>query len=176
LRPGGEGKNVKNGFDILAGVWYNGIKGCDVMLKIYLDNCCYNRPFDDLTQIKINLEAKAIESILSMHENEKLEIYTSEVVNFEISSISDTSKKQQVEDLHDMLPLKNIESNDLIKNRAIELRKSNIKDMDSLHIAFAESANVDYFITTDKILINVSNRVKLKTKIINPIKFVMEVE
>ena len=23
------------------------------MLKIYLDNCCYNRPFDDLSQEKI---------------------------------------------------------------------------------------------------------------------------
>ncbi len=22
------------------------------MLKLYLDNCCYNRPFDDLTQEK----------------------------------------------------------------------------------------------------------------------------
>jgi hypothetical protein len=23
------------------------------MLRVYLDNCCYNRPFDDLTQKKI---------------------------------------------------------------------------------------------------------------------------
>ena len=23
------------------------------MLKLYLDNCCYSRPFDDLTQEKI---------------------------------------------------------------------------------------------------------------------------
>jgi hypothetical protein len=29
------------------------------LLKIYLDNCCYGRPFDDLSQNKINLEAKA---------------------------------------------------------------------------------------------------------------------
>lgn len=28
-------------------------------MKIYLDNCCYNRPFDDQTQIKIHLEAQA---------------------------------------------------------------------------------------------------------------------
>ncbi len=28
-------------------------------MKIYLDNCCYNRPFDDQSQIKINLEAQA---------------------------------------------------------------------------------------------------------------------
>ena len=28
-------------------------------IKIYLDNCCYNRPFDDQTYLKISLEAQA---------------------------------------------------------------------------------------------------------------------
>jgi hypothetical protein len=28
-------------------------------LKVYLDNCCYNRPFDDLSQEKVVKEASA---------------------------------------------------------------------------------------------------------------------
>ena len=28
-------------------------------MKIYLDNCCYNRPFDDQTALKVHLEAIA---------------------------------------------------------------------------------------------------------------------
>jgi hypothetical protein len=28
-------------------------------LKIYMDNCCYNRPFDDMTQVKLKNEAAA---------------------------------------------------------------------------------------------------------------------
>ena len=28
-------------------------------MKIYLDNCCFNRPFDDQTQLKIHLESQA---------------------------------------------------------------------------------------------------------------------
>ncbi len=28
-------------------------------MKIYLDNCCYNRPFDDQSQIRIHLETQA---------------------------------------------------------------------------------------------------------------------
>jgi hypothetical protein len=28
-------------------------------LKIYLDNCCYNRPFDNQLQMKIRLETEA---------------------------------------------------------------------------------------------------------------------
>ncbi|GAK55959.1 hypothetical protein U27_02920 [Candidatus Vecturithrix granuli] len=28
-------------------------------MRIYLDNCCFNRPFDDQNQIKIKLETEA---------------------------------------------------------------------------------------------------------------------
>lgn len=33
-------------------------------MKLYLDNCCYNRPFDDQTQERIHLESEAILTIL----------------------------------------------------------------------------------------------------------------
>ena len=47
--------------------------------------------------------------------------------------------------------------------------------MDALHLAFAESKDIDYFITTDRLLINASKRANLKFKVINPIEFIMEV-
>lgn len=28
-------------------------------MRIYLDNCCFNRPFDDQKQLRIRLEAEA---------------------------------------------------------------------------------------------------------------------
>jgi hypothetical protein len=28
-------------------------------IKVYLDNCCFNRPYDDQTQLRIELETKA---------------------------------------------------------------------------------------------------------------------
>ena len=28
------------------------------VVRVYLDNCCYNRPFDDQSQLRIKLEAK----------------------------------------------------------------------------------------------------------------------
>lgn len=145
------------------------------MVKIYLDNCCYNRPFDDLTQEKINLEANAVEAILVKHINKEIEIYKSMALDFEISKMKDNNKRRQVEDLYDGMNLTNINYSHEIKKRVIELRKYNIKDMDALHIAFAESIGIDYFITTDRILINASKRANLKTNVINPIEFIMEV-
>ena len=28
-------------------------------MRVYLDNCCYNRPFDEQTQLKVRLETEA---------------------------------------------------------------------------------------------------------------------
>lgn len=145
------------------------------MLKLYLDNCCYNRPFDDLRQEKNNLEAQAIKLIIDKYWKDEFEIYTSDALVIEMNNIKDQIKKAKVLEVYNKLNLINIPfSNNIIK-RASELRQYNIKNMDSLHIAYAESSKIDYFITTDKLLINASSRANLNIKVINPISFIMEV-
>ena len=145
------------------------------MLKLYLDNCCYSRPFDDLRQEKNNLEAQAIKVIIDKCWKNEFEIYTSDALIFEISNIKDQIKKAKVIEVYNKLELTNIPFSDRITKRAIEIREYNIKNMDSLHIAYAESLNIDYLITTDRLLINASSRANLKVKVINPIIFIMEV-
>ena len=145
------------------------------MLKLYLDNCCYSRPFDDLRQEKINLEAQAIKVIIDKYCKDEFEIYTSDALILEMNNIKDQIKRAKVLEVYNKLNLTNIKFSEKIKQRAIELRQYNIKDMDSLHLAFAESKDVDYFITTDRLLINASKRENLKIKVINPINFIMEV-
>ena len=99
---------------------YNRKRG-QFMLKLYLDNCCYNRPFDDLEQEKINLEANAIENIFRKHINKEVEIYKSMAIDFEISKIKSNNKRRQVEDLYDAMELIEIDYSEEIKQRAIEL-------------------------------------------------------
>ena len=145
------------------------------MLKLYLDTCCYNRPFDNLEQERNNIEAQAIKIIIKKYWNNEIKIYTSDVLFFEINNIKDEIKRKKVLEVYNKLNLTNIKfSNEIIK-KAFEIRKYNIKDMDSLHISYAENSSMNYLITTDKLLINASKRVKLQTKVINPIEFVMEV-
>ena len=146
-----------------------------MLLKLYLDNCCYNRPFDDLKQEKINLEAEAINYIINMYENKKIIIYKSKIIDYEIEKMMYGEKKRQVEDLYDALDLKSIPHTANIDKRVEELEKYNIHFMDAYHIAYAESKNIDYFITVDKQLINASKRANLKLVVLNPIDFIMEV-
>jgi len=54
-------------------------------MKIYLDNCAIQRPFDDKTQIKIALESEAILGIISLVEAHEIELVSSDILEFEIS-------------------------------------------------------------------------------------------
>lgn len=47
------------------------------MIRVYLDNCCYNRPYDDQTQLRISLEAQAKIYIQGMIRNDELELASS---------------------------------------------------------------------------------------------------
>ena len=44
------------------------------MKKIYLDNCCFNRPYDNQKQLRIKLEAEAKLFIQDLIVNKKLEL------------------------------------------------------------------------------------------------------
>jgi hypothetical protein len=45
-------------------------------MRLYLDCCCFNRPFDDLSQIRVRLEAEAVEWILEESRSERFTIVT----------------------------------------------------------------------------------------------------
>ena len=59
-------------------------------MKIYLDNCCYNRPYDDQTQIRISLETQAKLYVQDLVKDKKLDLVTSYVLWYEnVNSVDD---------------------------------------------------------------------------------------
>ncbi len=144
------------------------------MLKIYLDNCCYNRPFDDQTQDKIHLESEAVLAVLKACENRMITILASPVVRMEIDNFTDDDKRNKVLALYSLADSV-IPFTEEIKNRAEEIRsKSNIQIMDSLHIATAEIGKADVMLTTDSKLIKASAKIDLNVRVINPVTFMLE--
>ena len=143
------------------------------ILKIYFDNCCYNRPFDDLTKGNNDIEAKAIENLIIKSTNKEVVIYTSSAVDYEMSKIPIGSKKTYIEDVYTSLRLEYIDFSADIKSRADDLQKQNVHKLDAYHIAYAEKANVDYLLTTDKQMRNSGRKSDTKIEIINPLELVM---
>jgi predicted nucleic acid-binding protein len=144
-----------------------------IILKIYFDNCCYNRPFDDLTNDKNALEAKAIEDIIVRARSGEIKLYNSAAVEYELHRISEGNKKSQVEDLYNLLDLEYVEHSQEIEIRVDELENQKVHHMDAYHIAYSEKVNVDYLITTDKQMLKAGRKSDTKIKIINPIELII---
>ena len=52
-------------------------------MRVYLDNCCYNRPYDDQTSTTISLETQAKLKIQELIKNQKIELVTSYMLAYE---------------------------------------------------------------------------------------------
>ena len=145
-------------------------------MKIYLDVCCLNRPFDDQTQDRIHLEAEAILSILNYSRTAGWSVIGSDVIDFEISRIPDLDKRVMVQILSTMQDA-HVKVDAGVEKRAFELKRLGLKPLDALHVACAEKTRAEVFLTTDDNLLSkaVQNQIILKVKVENPLRWVMEV-
>jgi hypothetical protein len=67
------------------------------MLRIYLDNCCFNRPYDLQSQIKIKLETEAKQYIQELIKNKKIELIWSYILDFENSQNTSEEKRISIQ-------------------------------------------------------------------------------
>lgn len=145
------------------------------MITVYLDNCCYNRPFDDRSNIKNYLEREAVLLIMQMAYDGNFYIIGSEVLLKEMSKISNYEKRKNVEGLYQSIISDTIAINEEIINRAkIIMAQSSIKAFDSMHLACAEQ-NADVLLTTDTKFLKAANRIKTKVRVKDPVTFILEV-
>ena len=145
-------------------------------VKLYLDACCLNRPFDDQSQERVRLEAEAVKTILLRVGKDEWSWTGSEVLMFEIAQISDPDLQLDV-----ALMTRDVEetivAGDAEAGRAKELRSLGFKDADAMHLAVAEKGQVDVFLTVDDAVLRLAERNAsvMKVKVRNPLAWLAEV-
>jgi predicted nucleic acid-binding protein len=122
-------------------------------VKIYFDNCCFNRPFDDQTQLKIFLEAQAKLYIQQLIIDGKYDLVWSYILDFENDQNPFDIRKNTIAQWKDISCLIIMENESIIEF-AESLSAKGIKPKDALHMACAKEAGCEYFLTTDKKLLN----------------------
>ena len=65
-------------------------------MKIYLDMCCYNRPYDDQSQFKIFLETQCKLYIQDLIKENKIDLIGSFTLDYEISKNPFEMRKQVI--------------------------------------------------------------------------------
>jgi predicted nucleic acid-binding protein len=145
-------------------------------MKIYLDCCSLQRPFDDKSKPRIAVEAEAVLVVLSLCESDQLTLISSEALHFEIGRIPDQGRKGEALAIL-KIAKETVELSPEIEALARRLEASGIKPLDALHVSFASISKADYFCTCDdKLLKKTRNFKGLYCKVVSPTEFVMEVD
>lgn len=143
-------------------------------IKVYLDTCCYNRPYDDQTQLRINLEAQAKLFIQKQIVDGKIDLIYSFISVYENSQNPYSIRKNAISDFFSNASIYINEDNvESVKKHASEIMKTGIKTKDALHVSCAIEGKADYFVTTDIRLLKYSSD---EVRIINPIDLITILE
>ena len=144
-------------------------------MRIYLDNCCYNRPFDEQNQMRIFLEAQAKMYIQDLVILKKLDLVYSYMSVYENNDNPYENRRNIILDFFNNASLfVDFDIWEIIEKRAEIIMNLGIKNKDAIHISCALEAKCDYFITTDD---NVLKNYKENDIIVrSPINFISDWE
>lgn len=143
-------------------------------MRVYLDNCCYNRPFDDQSQLKVRLETEAKLAIQAMMRTGVLEYVWSDMLVTEVSDNPIQANCERILAWRD-LAAEYVHIDDAIERRAVEIMRLGVKTADAIHLACAEAAGCDWFFTVEMGILKKANGIG-SMRVVNPIQFIEEME
>jgi len=117
-------------------------------VRVYLDNCCFNRPFDDQRQTRVRLEAEAKLCIQEHIRSGTLELVWSYMVDFENAANPFEERRTTISGWRHYATADVEETARLLQN-ANSLATRGLKAKDAIHIACAIAGQYTYFVTTD---------------------------
>ena len=141
-------------------------------MRVYLDNCCFNRPFDDQGQARIRLESEAKLHVQQRIADGQLELAWSYVLDYENAANPFRERMRAIADWK-RHAAKDVEETPAILTKASDLQRLGLRSIDALHVACAIAADCDYFVTTDDSVLQCSRRVP-EIKIVDPPTFIRE--
>lgn len=144
-------------------------------VSVYLDVCCLQRPFDDLSQTRVRVEAEAVTLILSYVEENRISLVSSEAIDYEVNRISNTERANRTRIITRIASHYAV-VDDVITLRTVEVIKLGFSALDALHISCAEAGKATVFLTTDDKLLKRAVRLRnqLRVDVANPVTWLGE--
>lgn len=140
---------------------------------VYLDNCCFNRPFDDQSQARIRLEAEAKLEIQQRIKDRRIELVWSYILEHE-NQANPFNERRDVINRWKTVATKDIEETTAILHQAREIADCGIHAKDALHISCAIAAGCEFFLTTDDVLVKKMSGFS-GIAVTDPTRFIIEV-
>jgi len=139
-------------------------------IRVYLDNCAYNRPYDNQNDISIRLESEAKLFIQEKIKDNRIDLVWSSMNSYENNDNPSPEKRERITAWKN-IAVEYCRLNETILKKAMELESQNLRAKDALHIAAAIYSQCGYFITTDR---KILNKKIDGIAVLNPLAFVEE--
>ena len=137
-----------------------------------MDHCAYNRPFDDQSNIKNQLETSAKLHIQDEIKQGKYDLVWSYMSDFENGNNPNIENRNSIQ-LWENIAKYKCKSSENIFIQGKKIEQKGFRPNDALHIACAVESQCEYFITTDT---GLTNKNIQEIQILNPIDFVRKME
>lgn len=121
-------------------------------MRVYLDNCCFNRPFDSQVQIRVWLETEAKLRIQERIVSGEIELAWSYILDFE-NAANPFEERRAAVGAWRKRSIVDVSETPALLEAAKSLVALGLRSKDALHVACAVEAGCDYFLTTDDILL-----------------------
>jgi predicted nucleic acid-binding protein len=132
-------------------------------MVLYLDMCCLKRPFDDQAQPRIRIETEAVLGLLA-EDASRVTFVRSVAHDLENDQNPLAWRAARVGAWLAERPLVDHEA-EALRIRTAQLMASGLRGFDALHLACAEAADVDAFVTCDDRLLAAAKRLGPAVKV-----------
>ena len=139
-------------------------------MLIYLDICCFNRPFDDQSDLIVRLQTEAKLYVQDMIRGGSLTLIWSAIMDIENAANPDINRKVAIGDWQ-KIRFVDVPVSKRVESMADKLALGGVKPMDALHVACAIEAQAEYFLTTDKALLRKMAK-NDSPRVIDPVDFI----
>ena len=139
-------------------------------IRVYLDNCCYNRPYDDQSQVRISLESQAKLEIQARIKDGRIKLVTSYMTEYENAQNPIESRRKNIAQFQKENENVYVKSTAVEKNLNMieDVESTGIKHKDAIHIVCAKLAEADYLVSTDDRLLKYQTN---DLQLVTPIEF-----
>ncbi len=141
-------------------------------MRLYLDNCCFNRPFDDQSTLTIRLETEAKLHIQAAIRAGEYALCWSYILDYENAANPLPERCSEIQKWETLADAFVVETPAILTTMK-EMIAIGCKPLDALHLACAQALECDYFLTVDKGILKKARAIA-GIRIMNPIDFVIE--
>ena len=142
-------------------------------MRLYLDNCCFNRPYDDQSSLSVYLETQAKLDVQQRIRNSEMELAWSFILTAENQANPDSDIRDKIFEWMALAMVYVGYDLEIGAHAAGLMARYGIDAKDALHVTSAIRAGCEFLLTTDKKLIRRASQIS-EIRVINPVNFITD--